>query len=145
MYDRFLERLSKSKYRNNFVLKGGFYLSTLFGVENRATVDIDTSFRNANFDEFYLKVLDYFKNVDKIIVIDSAQYRNIKDYSILKGQVIVMKTSIENYYERTLNRYKNTMEDNYNEVEFQKYANKKKDMFEWYKSLNKFLEEVDKI
>ena len=43
MYDRFLERLSKSKYRDNFVLKGGFYLSTLFGVENRATVDIDTS------------------------------------------------------------------------------------------------------
>lgn len=51
MYDRFLERLSKSKYRDNFVLKGGFYLSTLFGVENRATMDIDTAFRNASFDE----------------------------------------------------------------------------------------------
>ena len=98
-----------------------------------------------NFDEFYLKVLGYFKNVDKTIVIDSAQYRNIKDYSILKGQVIVMRTSIEKCYERTLNRYKNKMGDNYNEIEFQKYANKKKGMFEWYKSLNKFLEEVDKI
>ena len=51
MYDRFLERLSKSKYRDNFVLKGGFYLSTSFGVENRATMDIDTAFRNASFDE----------------------------------------------------------------------------------------------
>ena len=51
MYDRFLERLSKSKYRDNFVLKGGFYLSTLFGVENRATMDIDTAFRNASFDK----------------------------------------------------------------------------------------------
>lgn len=51
MYDRFLERLSKSKYRDNFILKGGFYLSTLFGVENRATMDIDTAFRNASFDE----------------------------------------------------------------------------------------------
>lgn len=51
MYDRFLERLSKRKYRDNFVLKGGFYLSTLFGVENRATMDIDTAFRNASFDE----------------------------------------------------------------------------------------------
>lgn len=51
MYDRFLERLSKSKYRDNFILKGGFYLSTLFGVENRATMDIDTAFRNACFDE----------------------------------------------------------------------------------------------
>ena len=51
MYDRFLERLSKSKYRDNFILKGGFYLSTLFGVENRATMDIDTAFRNEIFDE----------------------------------------------------------------------------------------------
>lgn len=51
MYDRFLERLSKSKYKNNFILKDGFYLSTLFGIENRATMDIDTAFKNADLDE----------------------------------------------------------------------------------------------
>lgn len=51
MYDRFIERLSISKYKNNFILKGGFYLSTLFGVENRATMDIDIAFRNASFNE----------------------------------------------------------------------------------------------
>ena len=51
MYDRFVEILSKSKYRENFIIKGGFYLSTLFGVENRITMDIDTAFRNANFNE----------------------------------------------------------------------------------------------
>ena len=51
MYDGFLERLSKSKYKNNFILKGGFYLSTLFGIENRATMDIDTAFKNADLDE----------------------------------------------------------------------------------------------
>ena len=28
MYDRFIERLSVSKYKDNFILKGGFYLST---------------------------------------------------------------------------------------------------------------------
>lgn len=65
MYDRFLERLSKSKYRYNFVLKGGFYLSTLFGIENRTTVDIDTSFRNANFDEETI-----IKMIKEIILID---------------------------------------------------------------------------
>lgn len=51
MYDRFIERLSVSKYKDNFILKGGFYLSTLFGVENSTTIDIDTTFRNANFNE----------------------------------------------------------------------------------------------
>lgn len=51
MYERFIERLSLSKYRDHFILKGGFYLSTLFGVNRRTTMDIDTAFRNADFTE----------------------------------------------------------------------------------------------
>lgn len=51
MYDRFLERLSVSKHKDNFILKGGFYLSTLFGIENRTTMDIDAAFKNADFNE----------------------------------------------------------------------------------------------
>lgn len=51
MYDRFIERLSSSKYSNNFVIKDGFYLSTLYGVESRSTMGIDTMFRDASFDE----------------------------------------------------------------------------------------------
>lgn len=94
-----------------------------------------------NFDEFYLKVLDYFKNSNKTIVIDSAQYRNIKDHSILKGQIIVMRTSIETCYERVLNRWKNANQ-NYTEEEFQKYADKKLGMFKWYHSLNTFLKNI---
>ena len=120
--------------------------------DNKESVELRTIFSDkpkdylfTDFDEFYLKVLDYFKDTDKIIVIDSAQYRNIKDYSILKGQLIVMRTSIETCYERTLNRYKNIMKDNYTEEEFNKYANKKKGMFDWYKGLNKFLEEIEKM
>ena len=53
-----------------------------------------------DFDSCYLQILDYYKNSTKIIVIDSAQYRNIKDYSILRGKMIVMRTSISNCYER---------------------------------------------
>lgn len=98
-----------------------------------------------NFDDFYIKVLDYFKDSDKTIVIDSAQYRNIKDSSILKGQAIVMRTSIETCYERVLNRWKNIMKNNYTEEEYHKYSEKKKGMFDWYNSLNRFLEEVDKL
>lgn len=51
MYDRFIERLSKSAYKDNFILKGGFYLSTLFGIDNRSTMDIDTAIRKAIFTE----------------------------------------------------------------------------------------------
>jgi len=65
MYDRFIERLAISKYKDNFILKGGFYLSALFGVENRATMDIDTSMTNAAFNEENIK-----KMLEEIIAID---------------------------------------------------------------------------
>jgi len=71
MYDRFIERISVSKYRDNFVLKGGFYLSTLFGVENRTTMDIDTAFRNANFNEETIAKM--IKEIVSIKIDDNAK------------------------------------------------------------------------
>ena len=116
--------------------------------DNIESVELRTVFSDktkdyliTNFDDFYIKVLDYFKDNNKTIVIDSAQYRNIKDYSILKGQLIVMRTSVNTCYERTLNRWKSNNE--FNSEEYQKFANKKKGMFSWYKGINKFLEEID--
>jgi len=97
-----------------------------------------------NFDEFYVRILDYFKDSDKTIIIDSAQYRNIKDYSLLKGKIIVMRTSIDTCYARVINRFKEK-NPNYTIEEFKKYCNKKKGMYNWYKSLNEFIKEIDKL
>lgn len=44
--ERFLERVSLSKYRDHFILKGGMLVSALVGLENRATMDIDTTIKN---------------------------------------------------------------------------------------------------
>ncbi|MDO4291073.1 MAG: nucleotidyl transferase AbiEii/AbiGii toxin family protein [Eggerthellaceae bacterium] len=41
--ERFLERLANSPYRDNFVLKGGMLVSSLVGVEQRSTMDIDAT------------------------------------------------------------------------------------------------------
>lgn len=71
MYDRFIERLSVSKYKDNFILKGGFYLSTLFGVENRTTMDIDTAFRNAYFNEE--TIVTMIKEIVSIEIEDNAK------------------------------------------------------------------------
>ena len=106
--------------------------------------DKPKDFLITNFDEFYLKLLDYFKNCDKTIVIDSAQYRNIKDYTILKGKIIVMRTSIDTCYERVLKRWKK-IKKNYTDEEYNNYAERKKGMFKWYKSLNNFLENISKL
>ena len=71
MYDRFIERLAVSEYKDNFILKGGFYLSTLFGVENRTTMDIDTAFRNADFNE--KTIVKMIKEITSIELNDNAE------------------------------------------------------------------------
>lgn len=44
--ERFLERISLSKYNNNMILKGGMLIASMVGLDNRATMDIDTTVRN---------------------------------------------------------------------------------------------------
>ena len=51
MFDSFAERLSISPYKDNFVLKRGFYLPTLFGLTKRATEDIDVILQDASLTE----------------------------------------------------------------------------------------------
>ena len=80
MYDRFIERLSVSKYKDNFILKGGFYLSVLFGVENRTTMDIDAAFRNANFNE--TTIIKIIKEIISIELDDDAKLSYIGISSI---------------------------------------------------------------
>lgn len=46
--ERFLERLSLSKYRDRLILKGGLLIASMVGLDNRATMDIDTTIRNYN-------------------------------------------------------------------------------------------------
>ncbi len=43
MMERILERLSLSKYKDNFVLKGRMLISSLVGIDTRSTMDIDTT------------------------------------------------------------------------------------------------------
>lgn len=44
--ERFLERLSLSQYKNNFVLKGGMLVAAMVGLDNRTTLDIDTTIKS---------------------------------------------------------------------------------------------------
>jgi predicted nucleotidyltransferase component of viral defense system len=45
-FERFLERISLSIYKDHFILKGGFLISALVGVHNRATMDIDATLKS---------------------------------------------------------------------------------------------------
>ena len=79
MYDRFIERLSLSKYKNEFILKGGFYLSNFFGLNDRTTKDIDALIKNKNFNKEYL--VEMFEEIISIDIQDGAKllYKGIEE------------------------------------------------------------------
>ena len=43
MMERFLERVSLSAYKDNFIIKGGMLITSMVGVSMRSTMDIDTT------------------------------------------------------------------------------------------------------
>lgn len=46
MFERLLVRLAASEYRDKFVLKGGMLVAAIVGLDNRATMDLDTTLKN---------------------------------------------------------------------------------------------------
>ena len=54
-FERFLTRLEKSKYRANFIIKGGFLISSIIGIQNRTTMDIDTTIKGLPVKEEIIK------------------------------------------------------------------------------------------
>ena len=54
-FERFLTRLEESKYRANFIIKGGFLISSIIGIQNRTTMDIDTTIKGLPVKEEIIK------------------------------------------------------------------------------------------
>lgn len=62
MFERILQRISVSKYQENFILKGGLLLSALLGINNRTTRDMDTTIKGIDISkEQMVKVLNELK------------------------------------------------------------------------------------
>lgn len=53
--ERFLERLSDSNYKNNFIIKGGMLISAMVGIKNRSTMDLDASIKGFSLNTDELK------------------------------------------------------------------------------------------
>ena len=82
-FERFLERLSKSKYKNNFVIKGGFLISSLIGIENRTTMDMDTTIKGIPLKEE--KIKEIVEEIININVDDGIRFE-IKDISYIREE-----------------------------------------------------------
>lgn len=67
MMERFLDRVSRSSYRDRFVLKGGMLISYLVGVNLRTTMDIDTTMY-----DLPLNINGVQEFIDEVIQIDTG-------------------------------------------------------------------------
>lgn len=94
MFERVLERLSKSKYKNNFILKGGLLLSSIMGIDTRTTMDMDTCIKGVNLDDTQLyEVLNEILSIDvndniKFYIKNSKPIREDDDYGGLKYNLL---------------------------------------------------------
>ena len=76
LFEGILEKLSKSKYSENFILKGGLLISSLIGVDMRSTMDMDTTLRGIPVNE---ESISNILNEILVIEIDSdIEYKLIK-------------------------------------------------------------------
>lgn len=79
MFEALLKRISKSKYKDKFIIKGGLLLSSIFGVNLRSTMDLDTTIKGLPLDRKTIT-----KVINEIISIDvednvKLEIENIKD------------------------------------------------------------------
>lgn len=72
MMERLLERISLSDYRNNFILKGGFLIASIVGLNTRATMDIDTTIKG--FDLTLKNVRSIFSVICEISAADDITF-----------------------------------------------------------------------
>ena len=76
MFERILERLSVSKYKDNFILKGGLLISSIIGITERTTMDMDTTVRGIPMEEENIKKI--IQEIIKIDVEDGIVFEFVK-------------------------------------------------------------------
>lgn len=73
MLERLLERISVSKYQKNFILKGGFLIAAMVGLDTRATMDMDATIKGLSVNE--QTVREMFEEICKIDLDDDVLFR----------------------------------------------------------------------
>lgn len=79
--ERFLERVSSSKYKDNFILKGGMLVASIVGVDMRSTMDIDATVRELPLNTIDTKQI--IKDICSIMLEDGVIFRIISVSEIM--------------------------------------------------------------
>lgn len=78
-FERLLERISKSNYRDEIILKGGVLLSSIIGDDERTTKDLDASLKGIPLTKYKIEII--FNEILNIKIDDGVLFKliNIKD------------------------------------------------------------------
>lgn len=101
MFERILERISVSKYQDNFILKGGLLLSAMFGIDNRTTKDMDTTITGIDVSkEKMVKVLNEILSIKlgdgvKFDLVDITNIRDEDEYGGNKYHIVGRKDNLK--------------------------------------------------
>ena len=73
MLERLLERISRSEYKNKFILKGGMLIAALVGIDIRTTMDMDATLKNMPLTK--QTVSDAFNDIFTIKLRDNITFK----------------------------------------------------------------------
>lgn len=73
MMERFLERISLSKYRDKFILKGGMLVAAMVGLDARSTMDLDATVKGINVN--VNDVADLIAGIVSVPIDDGVTFR----------------------------------------------------------------------
>ena len=79
LFERILERISKSKYKNNIILKGGLLLASIIGEDERTTKDMDATLKSLPLDTE--KITNIFNEILNVDLEDEVKFEilDVKD------------------------------------------------------------------
>jgi len=83
MLERLLERISVSIYHDYFILKGGFLIAAMVGLDTRATMDMDATIKGLPVTEQSVK--EMFLNICEIELQDDVMFSFISIGEIREG------------------------------------------------------------
>ena len=75
MLERLLERISLSPYKNTFILKGGFLISAIVGLDTRATMDLDTTIKGFTLTHEVIRKI--FTEICAVQIADDVQFEGV--------------------------------------------------------------------
>jgi predicted nucleotidyltransferase component of viral defense system len=83
MMERLLERISLSPYKRNFILKGGFLIAAIVGLDTRATMDLDATIKG--FELTHDAIRSIFEEICGIKVEDDVTFTVVRTTDIREG------------------------------------------------------------